>query len=254
MRRMFSGHDLLMIMEQAQVGVGSTKMIVDELERRRAQPNTTVRAFTYPPGKEHPMQSASKALTRAILENPKDHDWTIQGLGMLRTYLDPEHIYRLHVWSTAHMNPGVSTLHTHPWDFESLVVAGEVMNVRYIELTRAQIEEAHTTPNVATWQRQTIRCGEGGGLVGGPEDVFLQRQAGEKYIAGDSYDQKAAEVHESSPKHGSVTIIKRTFGSDTEHAYVYFPVGDEWVTAEPRPAEPDEVACICADALELWFS
>lgn len=184
-------------------------------------------------------------LVQNMLEHPERHDWSLQGLGMLRTYLDADHRLRLHVWTEAGANEGVSELHTHPWDFTSIVIAGEVINRIYIkELSGAGDKE---------WQEQTIRCGEGGGLVGEPEIVKLTEKPLERYGSGETYSQYARQIHQSSPADGTVTIIKRTFGKDTEHAYVYFPVGDEWVTAEPRPATDEEAKTICDNALGKWF-
>jgi hypothetical protein len=40
----------------------------------------------------------TQASVLQILANPFDYKWTIQGFGMLRTYLDSEHSERLHIW------------------------------------------------------------------------------------------------------------------------------------------------------------
>lgn len=193
----------------------------------------------------------TRALVQKILEKPLLFEgWTIQGLGMLRLYLDAAHKTRLHVWTTAHAAKiKASELHTHPWDFDSQVVAGVVHNTRYFELSE---EEAEGVSNAALWQRQKIRCGEGGGLVGAPERVFLA-DSPETFKAGECYSQKASEIHKSNPEDGTVTIIERIFGADTEHAYVYFPVDEEWITAEPRPATDEEILTICGNALDRWF-
>lgn len=187
-----------------------------------------------------------KKLVEDLLRNPDRQEWTLQGFGMLRCYLSPE--VRLHVWDSRFKAPNVSELHTHPWDFCSLVVAGEVRNHRFVETA----EGAHQgSGQQIPRKRQTIRCGEGGGLVGEPVDVFLAEQPTETFGEGDSYAQMANEIHRSIPEDGTVTIIERRFKADTEHAYVYFQ--GEWGTAEPRPATPDEVETILAGALKRWF-
>lgn len=179
-----------------------------------------------------------KKLVQHVLEYPKGYEWTVQGLGMMRTYLAPE--IRLHVWDGKHKFPNVSELHTHPWNFHSIVVAGKVFNHRYVE-----------SGDGTQIMRQTIRCGEGGGLIGDPEKVRLTMGMKECYIEGDIYVQKAREIHRSSPLDGTVTIIHREFLDDTEHAYVYFD--GEWVTAEPRAATPQEIEDTCVIALGTWF-
>jgi hypothetical protein len=99
--------------------------------------------------------------------------------------------------------------------------------------------------------RQTIRCGEGGGLVGDPVPVILAEEPTETYREGEGYTQTASEIHRSVSENGTVTIIEREFKPDTEHAYVYFQ--GEWGTAEPRTALPEEVEKITSNALKTWF-
>jgi hypothetical protein len=188
----------------------------------------------------------TKALVEHLLRNPESMEWTLQGLGMLRCYLKPE--VRLHVWDSGFKAPGVSELHTHPWNFHSLVVAGKVRNYRYVETTEGA---SQGTGQQIPRRRQTIRCGEGGGLIGEPVDVLLAEQPTETFEAGETYTQEAAEIHKSIPEDGTVTIIEREFKPDTEHAYVYFQ--GEWGTAEPRAAKPEEVYAILGNALGTWF-
>ena len=187
----------------------------------------------------------TKGLVRHLLEHPETVDWTLQGFGMLRCYLEPE--LRLHVWDSRFKAAEVSELHTHPWHFYSLVVAGRVRNYRFVESDGTSQETGGAIPR----RRQTIRCGEGGGLVGEPVDVFLTEQPTEIYVQGNVYTQLAQEIHRSVPEDGTVTIIEREFLDDTEHAYVYFQ--GEWVTAEPRAATPTEVETILSASLERWF-
>lgn len=258
-KRKFSGRDLLTIMDSnmIQVGVGFTKHVVREVERLHEKNPNIYRSLDYPPDEEDHM-NAKTALTKALLENPLNREWSIQGLGMLRTYLDDDHRIRLHVWTTAHAeHVKASDLHTHPWDFHSDVVAGIVTNIRYLPLPEG--EHGELIINAAQWQQQMIRCGEGGGLVGDPEIVWLAESAPERYgsssrvLRPSGYEQRAEEIHRSSPEDGTVTIITRKFNSDTEHAHVYFPVGEEWISAEPRPATDEEILMICNNALEKWF-
>jgi hypothetical protein len=184
----------------------------------------------------------SKALVKNLLEHPESMDWTLQGFGMLRCYLEPE--LRLHVWDSRFRFAEVSDLHTHPWDFHSVVVAGVVRNKRFREVTQWEAGGEKL-------RRQTIRCGVGGGLTGDPEDVRLSGSRFEVLEEGATYTQHAREIHRSVPEDGSVTIIEREFKDDTEHAYVYFE--GEWVTAEPRPATEEEIDSIVANSLAAWF-
>lgn len=186
-----------------------------------------------------------RALVKAILEHADAYAWTLQGLGMLRTYISPE--LRLHVWSGDARSDGVSEIHTHPWQFSSLVIAGRVVNVRFDETQNSN------RGTLDTYKRQAILCGEGGGLVGDPDTVHLAARQQETYLEGHIYQQRADEIHRSLPEDGTVTLIYRQFLEDADHAYVYWPEDCEWGSAEPRPATDDEVARIVGVALDKWF-
>jgi hypothetical protein len=184
-----------------------------------------------------------QVLVKAILEHPGGFDWSLQGFGMLRTYLTPE--IRLHVWDSRYKVENVSTLHTHPWHFHSYVVAGYVVNQRFIK------GDEWRSP--ANYREQEILCGPGGHETDKSSNVFLWQGVKERYGEGDSYTQKAHEIHESTPEDGTVTIVRREFLEDADHAFVYIPIGEEWVSAEPRKAKKAEVQDICQYALTAWF-
>jgi hypothetical protein len=185
--------------------------------------------------------AAIKALARGILQRAESFDWTLQGLGMLRTYLSKE--VRLHVWDDRYAVRGVSTMHTHPWDFESLVVAGVLINKRY------RVGD-HGLP----YNAQELRCGPGGCLKSSPYLVYLNQAPGvEAYTDGELYTQRADEIHVTKPQRGTVTLIHRRFHEDEDTARVYWPRGSRWVSAEPRPATPEEIQEITSHALSTWF-
>jgi hypothetical protein len=190
----------------------------------------------------------TKATIKHLLEHPDGIEWTLQGFGMLRCYLEPE--LRLYVCDARYKADNVSELRTYPWDFHSLVVAGRVENSRYVEI---EPDDPQRPSHIAarSYLRQTIRCGEGGGLVGEPEQVYLTELPTERFEEGETYSQLAEEIHASRPEDGTVTVIERRFREDAEHAYVYYE--GEWVTAEPRPASAEEVAEITGHALAEWF-
>jgi hypothetical protein len=182
-----------------------------------------------------------KQLVKKILENATSYEWSLQGLGMLRLYLSQE--VRLHVWDCDFMFPKASTMHTHPWHFSSLIVAGELKQMRYVE------DKEGDSFNVAT-----IQCGEGGCLVTEPETIKLAARPMEYYREGQTYSELAEEIHESFPTRGTVTLVTRTFTEDRDHAKVYWPKGHVWGSAEPRPATQGEVYAITSHALSRWFA
>lgn len=159
---------------------------------------------------------------------------------MLRLYLSEE--VRLHVWNHEFGFPKASTMHTHPWDFQSLIVAGELKQMRYVK------------DREGDWfNSATILCGEGGCMMSKPQRIRLAGCQMEHYAEGETYTEKAEEIHESFPTNGTVTLVTRFFKQDRDHAKVFWPVGHVWGSAEPRPATPVEIQRITAYALERWF-
>lgn len=181
---------------------------------------------------------------RDILRNPLHREWTLQGFGMLRTYITKE--IRLHVWDDRFATANVSVMHTHPWDFTSDVVVGEMWNFRF--------RECNDSFGPVTHNRQLLQCGAGGGVKEEPSLVRMLECSREIVSETCSYNESADETHISIPTRGCVTLVTRTFRFDTEHAYVYWPVGTQWVSAEPRKATDSEVHTICDHSIRKYFS
>lgn len=178
-------------------------------------------------------------IVKSTLENWKTRSWTYQGLGMIRVYFTPS--TRMHIWVPQIEVHNVSKIHTHPWDFASYVVCGQITNNTYTML------DDDRTP---THMRQLIHCGAGGGLRAIPENKALMRNYPEIVNRGQWYTEKFHVPHETAAVPGTVTLVHRTFKADTEHAYVFWDIGDSWVSAEPRPATDEEIDMACRLALE----
>lgn len=186
---------------------------------------------------------ATRALVRSILERPYDRAWSSQGLGMLRTYLDEKKVWRLNLWHSSQRVAGVSTIHDHPWDFQSLIVCGLFYNTRYQDVIRSsEYGEA--------FKYHRIRCGDDGGPAGPVLHASLYRRRDETYMPGETYSQVAEEIHQSNFRDGTVTLNERVRRPDGEHAHVYWKDGD-WVDAEPHMATREEIALCTRDALEV---
>jgi hypothetical protein len=195
-----------------------------------------------------------RPLVRSVLENWANHRWSLQGFGMLRAYLSGRKL-RLHVWDSKFTIPGVTTIHDHPWNFESHVVAGRITNTRYRVHPCLHTEDDIERQKLRSpFVKARITCG-----TGGVNDVATMKAQGarvwltptepETYEAGGTYRQEAHEVHHTSYEDGTVTLVSREFLPDTEHANVYFRADGSWVSAEPRDATPDEVSAIVERAL-----
>jgi hypothetical protein len=181
-----------------------------------------------------------KLLVRKILERPLVHQWTLQGLGMLRLYLSDE--VRLHLWDTSRRYENASSIHDHPWAFRSTVLAGGLTNRLFHSQSACNM--------TATHEGMRIKCGEGTHGAGAVGKYHLAPVSIRSYGPGASYQQAANEIHETVPEPGTVTIVERTFNADRDHAWVFWPVGQGFGTAEPRVATKSEVLAMCALALE----
>lgn len=77
---------------------------------------------------------ALRASVKSILqESPWNRDWTVQGFGMLRCYLDSDKRFRLNIWDDRLAVPHVSVIHDHPWSFDSWIINGIFHNQRFEE-------------------------------------------------------------------------------------------------------------------------
>lgn len=155
--------------------------------------------------------------------------WSAQGFGMLRAYLPGNR--RIHVWTRRVAVHTATTLHTHPWDFRSVVLRGMIHNFKFRRMLDGP----------ATHAQYRLKCGEGACVVSDPTLVRLCQVWAEIVSAGGEYAQTYDEIHESAADEGTVTLITRTLRAEADYAQTFVPVGREFVSAEPRPATPDEV-------------
>lgn len=189
-------------------------------------------------------RSIVEGLVREVLERPLGRPWSLQGLGMLRLKLSPT--LRLHVWSDQARVDDVSEIHTHPWNFRSYVVSGKLIDTTYVDELWRSDHHTHLC--------STIVCGEGGGLEGEPTPAHLSVDWTQVYTKGQGYMQARTTIHSSHPEDGTVTIVERSVpqGSDPDRALVFWPVGTEWVSAEPRIPHDEEILAITGRALAKW--
>lgn len=190
--------------------------------------------------KHEPNYVMQAHLVRAILEQWQAYSWTVQGFGMVRTKLAD--VGRIHIWDSRLAVPLVSTIHEHPWPLSSLVISGELLNQRF----------GHAGDYGLPYKRSRIATGEGGGLIGEPEDICILPSVHEAFGPGASYSQAPEELHRSIPQDGTVTLLSRPMGEPLQETWVYWPRGDEWVSAEPRPAKEFEVSRAVMLALNRW--
>jgi hypothetical protein len=176
--------------------------------------------------------SAVQTAVIAILDRPRAYQWSVQGLGMLRLYI--RDVGRIHIWDSRLRYPGVSPFHTHSWDLESTVVFGAMKNERLIEMPP-------DSPMGKLFWRKRLICGYDTREVSPPEKVILAVNSVEHYFSSDTYTQSANEIHQSIPKDGTVTLMRRVQGDHDGAASVYWPIDQEFGSAKPRDAKPLEI-------------
>lgn len=195
------------------------------------------------------MLTALQLITLALLSRPYDHPWSVQGFGVLRLFI--EDVGRLHIWDTRLRYPGVSLIHNHSWNLDSVIVAGELMNTRYVEQPVAALGLAgYIRP---THWKQRLLTGFQSHMVSAPSQVNLLAMPNEIYGPGDTYSQHADEIHETNALDGTITVMRRDENSGDGHADVYWPLGTEWGTAIPRAATRDEITRTIEGALP-WLT
>ena len=179
-------------------------------------------------------EEAMDGIERAVdvLDDPRGVAWEKQGFGMFRCYLDEERISRLHIWTKDVRVPSVTTIHTHPWDFQSRVLCGRIRNIRY--------EEVETNPD-GLWTRRLIVPGPDACKVGDEHRVVLRLRKVDIAQRGEAYEQSYDEIHETFFEEGTVTVCTRRV-VDEDLAYSYRPYYEEWVSAAPVKVSFGEVA------------
>jgi hypothetical protein len=146
-----------------------------------------------------------RACIKHMLQHPENFDdWTIQGFGMMRCYI-PGPVYdkqfRLNIWDHTLAVPNVSTIHDHPWHFKSWIINGEFTNVRFKEdhFHGAPFEYKIIKTGVDATLQETTRL-----------RMNLLPRDPEHYSSGDTYHQRADEIHRSISARGTVTLNERT--------------------------------------------
>ncbi len=185
-----------------------------------------------------------RRIVREVLEHPGEHRWSVHGIGMMRTYLDDAREWRVNLWHPVLLNPGISTMHTHPWPFDSYVLAGQLKNLRFDRCTKGSVD-------AELWNEGKIECGAGfDGLKGPPEIVTLHRREVETYKPNMTYTQLPPEIHDTNAAAGSITVIRRGEMLPGCEASVFWPVGQEWGDAS-REYDADEAEAVVALALRM---
>jgi hypothetical protein len=187
--------------------------------------------------------AAVEALIVPILTRPDEtplNDCTIQGLGMLRYRLNSN--LRLHIWHSDIKTPDIenSAKHTHAWDFNSYIFAGQLENTIY---EKAMTGKWYDHPRY--WEQQ-IECGADGCTMGDPTEVALYDASSGIFRAGDQYFEFGDQIHQTVWQDTTVTLIyreKKKSGKDI--ANIYIPVDNGYVAAPAIQASVEQRRKYC---------
>lgn len=181
-----------------------------------------------------------------ILVNWKEHEWQLQGFGMLRTYLPGEGEPRLQIWDQRLAQPGNNTVHDHPWNFESRIYAGLLYNQRYQRLPDLW------SYGTQGWTEHFITPGVGGGEKAETKLITLKPEALEVYAKDETYGQHWSELHLTRYLNGTVSLITRDRVRENDTASSMSR--GEWTFFEPRPATRTEIKSTVANSLKEWWA
>lgn len=193
-----------------------------------------------------------RAFVTEVLRQPFSRNWTVQGFGMLRTYINGD-LVRLSVWDhSLTYNPEPSMIHDHPWDFQSEIIAGRLTNTTYEVHPLGATLEGHFLRFPQKAMMRTIKPGEGLQIHGDDVPVVLGVKSIKEYRAGFHYNQTHDEVHKTEFVDGTVTIVSRDRGNRQDVARTFYST-PEWHQAKPRPATHEEINRVCHSSFDRWF-
>jgi hypothetical protein len=171
------------------------------------------------------------------LSNPMDFQWHAHGIGMLRTYLDEDRTVRLNLWHKGFLNPGISTMHTHPRPFTSTVYAGMMTNITYARRAFGGVE----------YREGIIQCGDAFNGIESTHTVYLEEIDRRVLYTGDTYSQPTEVIHDTDFINGTVTVMTWDRAESDKHASVFWPPLVGWGDAT-RNFTREECLVACAIA------
>ena len=173
-------------------------------------------------------------IVKQVMENPFNYEWELQGFGMLRTYIDKD--TRLQIWLKDFIVPGVTDIHTHPWDFESFIYQGQISNFIF--------KEYALHDQVSGEWFQSDRCLILTGVTAFVKEktpIILKPLDKVEYSRGDIYFHGKDVPHRINFVDGTITILTKSNIHEDSLAYSYVQNGGEWVSAAPRIATKEEI-------------
>jgi hypothetical protein len=178
----------------------------------------------------------NRVLVHKILQHAEDFPWRMQDLGLMGLRLDDRREYRLHVWDPSYL-VNEPPVHDHPYDFTSTIMAGELINSRYVEDPAGDDYIRFRYSPGAEDDRRA--------------DAVRLTSTATTFTEGSQYRQLAEELHASQQEPGTVTVIQSQWVETSELTVCVRDAGS-WYSGLGRAASHQEVKSFSAKALE-WF-
>ena len=175
-----------------------------------------------------------------ILDKAVEYEWTMQGFGLLRMYIKDK--ARLHIWDDRLEYPNVSKIHNHSWDLKSTIISGRLFNIQYQKVDDSLNKPTH-------WHSRFV-CGLNTKQLAEPEAVILKRGFSERYEPGQTYSQKAEEIHLTEADRGTITLMERQLDGAFGEADLFWSIDKEWGTAKPEIADKETIHKCCGFAMK----
>jgi hypothetical protein len=144
---------------------------------------------------------------KRILENHRNHQWFETTEGVIATYFRNETVLNIYQG----LDKSNLYIHSHPFDFTSTIVVGEMRHTRY-----------QFRPEGAVYEFQRRRIS--GEFFGETERCGLEPLPVERYVAGDTYSILSHEIHSVAPADGTITLVVRDHVTEPSDFASYWPV------------------------------
>lgn len=191
-----------------------------------------------------------------VLQHHSDFQWTHEPGGFMRTCLAPDMV--MNVFDASLVHEGATLIHTHPLDFTSMILAGELRHFRHTRYGRAAAPAGAQPYGYQDFDVEFKGASPAKGC-------FLVEEPMEVYHAGDTYQVLSHEIHRVGTEDGTITVLTREYitkptGSTTFWPYVAPgalsakpPEPPKFDNVGPGPADPKVVAEVAMRANERWF-
>jgi hypothetical protein len=181
-------------------------------------------------------ETLRRALVLTMLQHAEDLPWRMQDIGLMGLRLDDRREYRLHVWDPSFCDDE-PPIHDHPYDFTSTIIAGELTNTRYEEVSEGDEYVRFRYSPGAEGERRS--------------DAVNLSSTATTFTEGSQYRQLAHELHASWQQPGTVTAIRCSWVEAPELTVCVRDEGS-WRSERGRDATREEIKSFTAKALE-WF-